>query len=121
MVKVTEADREAAKAIKQEISLVNHTVEQLAAIIAEKMQPERSAAFDNDQQLCRALRSSAGLAENVVALQDKLKAADRLANAVEEIKQIYDTREYGNGWIDAANIQLVELLEALAAYREATK
>jgi hypothetical protein len=40
----TQADREAAKAIKQEISLVNHTVEQIAAIIAEKMQPERTAA-----------------------------------------------------------------------------
>jgi hypothetical protein len=40
---ITDADREAAKAIKQEISLVNHTVEQLAAIIAEKMQTEREA------------------------------------------------------------------------------
>jgi hypothetical protein len=51
----------------------------------------------------------------------KRRLADRLADAVEEIKQIYDTREYGNGWIEAANIQLVELLDALAAYREATK
>jgi predicted RNase H-like nuclease (RuvC/YqgF family) len=106
----TQADREAAKAIKQEISLVNHTVEQIAAIIAEKMQPERESAKENWR------------AEALLRRYGQLKAAaDRLVDAVEEIKQIYDTREYGNGWIEAANIQLVELLDALAAYREATK
>jgi hypothetical protein len=90
----TEADREAAKEICKQFFIVlgndERTHKLIAAIMAEKMQPER-------------------------------EAADRLADAVEEIKQIYDTREYGNGWIEAANIQLVELLDALAAYQEATK
>jgi hypothetical protein len=110
----TDADREAAKAICKQVFIVlgndERTHKLIAAIIAEKMQPERESAKENWR------------AEALLRRYGQLKAAaDRLADAVEEIKQIYDTREYGNGWIEAANIQLVELLDALAAYREATK
>jgi hypothetical protein len=35
---------------------------------------------------------------NLLREGTRFSLADRLADAVEEIKQIYDKREYGNGW-----------------------
>jgi hypothetical protein len=114
----TQADREAAKEICKQFFIVlgndERTHKLIAAIMAEKMNEERMCAAGQRDELKRARIE-------FIELRRKGFLADRLADAVEEIKQIYDTREYGNGWIEAANIQLVELLDALAAYREATK
>jgi hypothetical protein len=111
----TDADREAAKAIKQEISLVNHTVEQIAAIIAEKMRPERELAL----KMLADANESRGAA--IITIMDLRKAADRLADAVENL----DVPHAESCSVDRNGAQCTCGLRALddseRAYREATK
>jgi hypothetical protein len=114
MSKVTDADREAAKAIKQEISLVNHTVEQIAAIIAEKMNEERMCAAGQRDELKRARIE-------LIELRRKGFLADRLADAVQNL----DVPHAENCSVDRNGAKCTCGLRALddseRAYREAAK